>query len=113
MLAPLRTRRAFAAVSRSRNRSRSGSLWVVRAPAPGGATPGDDRIEVGYAIGRPVGTAVVRNRLRRRLRVLMRDLADAGSLEPGRYLVGAQPTAAEAGYATLRTDLARAIEGLG
>ena len=34
-----------------------------------------------YAIGRPVGTAVVRNRLRRRLREVIR--RHAGLLEPG------------------------------
>jgi ribonuclease P protein component len=43
---------------------------------------------VAYAIGRPVGNAVVRNRLRRRLRAIVRAHSDL--LEPGcAYLLGA------------------------
>lgn len=51
---------------------------------------GDDAIPpaVAYAIGRPVGPAVVRNRLRRRLREVVRARRDL--LEPGcAYLLGA------------------------
>ena len=36
--------------------------------------PGGDRVRVAYAIGRPVGPAVVRNRVRRRLRAAVREI---------------------------------------
>jgi ribonuclease P protein component len=62
---------------------------------------------VAYAIGRKTGNAVVRNRLRRRLRAVVRDHADRFS--PGyAYLIGAAPGAAEA---TSR-DLDRAVRAL-
>lgn len=48
-------------------------------PDPSCATP-----QVAFAIGRPVGTAVTRNRIRRRLRELLR----RAPLTPGLYLFG-------------------------
>ena len=54
-----------------------------------------------FSVGRAVGSAPVRNRIRRRLRAIAR--ARAGQLAPGWYLVGA-----EAEYA--RTPLALAEE---
>ena len=44
---------------------------------------------VGYAIGRNVGKAVLRNRVRRQLRSLLEAKSD--QLPAGWYLVGAQP----------------------
>lgn len=49
-----------------------------------------DQPLVGYAIGRSFGGAVQRNRMRRRLRVLLGGQADR--LRPGLYLFGAQPS---------------------
>jgi ribonuclease P protein component len=57
-----------------------------------GAAPA--RVEVGWAIGRPVGTAVVRNRLRRRLRALLAAEHQACPLLPGAYVFRADPSAA-------------------
>jgi ribonuclease P protein component len=55
---------------------------------------------VAFAIGRPVGTAVVRNRVRRRLRALCQ--AHAREFAPGHtYLIGANPRAAVATYGEL------------
>ena len=52
--------------------------------------PRSEPPRVAYAVGRRVGGAVARNRVRRRLRAATR--AHAGELEPGRaYLVGARP----------------------
>jgi ribonuclease P protein component len=63
---------------------------------------------VAYTIGRRVGGAVVRNRLRRRLRALIRDAAP--TLRPGAYLIGAAPAAAELGPDDLRAHLVRALK---
>jgi len=62
--------------------------------------------QVGYAIGRSFGGAVQRNRMRRRLRVLLH--ARANQLRPGLYLVGAQSSLLTAAPA----DLGRAVDGL-
>ncbi|MDZ7674721.1 MAG: ribonuclease P protein component [Acidimicrobiales bacterium] len=104
---PVRSRRAFAALSARRDRGRSGPLWVAHAPLVDG-DGASDRVEVAFAIGRAVGVAVVRNRLRRRLRVLM-DERVAEGLVPGHYLVGARPGAVELTFDQLRDHLGRAL----
>ncbi|HAS09839.1 MAG TPA: ribonuclease P protein component, partial [Acidimicrobiaceae bacterium] len=83
MVAPVRSREDFAALSRSRARGSSGPIWVVHAPAADPAHPG---ARVAYAVSKKVGSAVVRNRVRRRLRPVMDDLDAAGALAPGGYL---------------------------
>lgn len=113
MVEPVRTRREFSTLSSSRNRGRSGPLWVVRADAPR-----DDHavetgaIQVAFAIGKPVGSAVVRNRLRRRLRAAMADFERAGELAPGLYLVGVRPEGATLRFATLTEHLSTACARL-
>jgi ribonuclease P protein component len=72
----------------------------------------DDRAAVAYAISRRVGGAVVRNRLRRQLRVIARSLRANGVLLPGSYLVIVSPEAAGASSATLSGHLAAALDRL-
>jgi ribonuclease P protein component len=60
---------------------------------------------VAYAVGRRVGNAVTRNRVRRRLRTAL--LADRAVVRSdSAYLVGATPAAAGASFAELRDALA-------
>lgn len=62
---------------------------------------------VAFSVGRPVGNAVSRNRVRRRLRTALRE--HAPMLAPGSaYLVRATPAAANASYVEL-SDTLRAI----
>ena len=68
--------------------------------------PGPPR--VAFAVGRRVGGAVVRNRLRRRLR----ELARASSLPGGAWLVSAAPAAGSASFAELRGWWDAAVEQL-
>jgi ribonuclease P protein component len=58
-----------------------------------------------YGVGRAVGPAVVRNRVRRRLRSAAREIALARGLPSGAYLVTVRPGAAELDYASLRRSL--------
>jgi ribonuclease P protein component len=61
---------------------------------------------VAYAVGRSVGNAVARNRLRRRLRALTREHVDA--FAPGHlYMIAATPSAASVTY----RELDRAFSG--
>ena len=72
--------------------------------------PGDADVRVAYAIGRRVGPAVVRNRLRRRLRAAAREIDVAtGGLPTGAYLVSVRPAATQRSYGELRDDLASAL----
>lgn len=68
---------------------------------------------VAFALGRRVGTAVTRNRIRRRLRAALAELAASEPGVPGGlYLVGAGPDAATASFAELRDGLAVALSRL-
>jgi ribonuclease P protein component len=81
----VRDRRTFGALRRDGARHRSGPVTVtvvVDDIAP--------RAHVAYAVGRAVGGAVERNRLRRRLRAIVRD----AELAPGAYLISVAPSAA-------------------
>jgi ribonuclease P protein component len=89
----------FRALARGRRRRR-GDVMVTCALVG----PVTDPPRVAYAVGRPVGGAVVRNRVRRRLRAATR--AHAAVLTPGHaYLVHAAPGAAGATYAELDAAL--------
>ena len=72
---------------------------------PDVSTPG----RVGFVVSKSVGPAVTRNRVKRRLRHLMRErvtlLADDSLL-----VVRAQPSAAEASYRDLGVELDRCLE---
>jgi ribonuclease P protein component len=67
---------------------------------------------VAYAIGRACGPAVTRNRLRRRLRSIVRDLDRRQALPNGLLLIGARPAAIELTFDQLREateDLLRSL----
>lgn len=68
-----------------------------------------DPPRVAFAIGRPVGAAVVRNRTRRRLRAAISELAPVS----GDYLVSVTPAAADVSFDELRTHLAAALTAVG
>ena len=103
------SRAAFTELQRSRARGSSGPVRAVFAPVDEG-TPGLFP-QVGYAIGRPCGTAVVRNRLRRRAREVVR--AEAESLPKGSFLVRLGPGAADLSPAEFRADVAAALRRAG
>jgi ribonuclease P protein component len=80
---------------------------VAFVPAPAGEAPAHPC--VAFAIGRRVGPAVVRNRLRRRLRDEVGVLVRAGQVPAGAYLIGLTPAAAEVDGPALRGHLRRAL----
>jgi ribonuclease P protein component len=65
---------------------------------------------VAYALGRSVGSAPVRNRLRRRLRAAIHERA--ALLAPGSYLVGAGPGAVTMSPDELRGAVAELLRGV-
>jgi ribonuclease P protein component len=79
------------------------------SPVP--ATDGAQAPRAGFIVGRNVGNAVARNKVRRRLRYLVAQHLDR--LPPGSLLVvRANPAAATARYDELATDLGSALDRL-
>ncbi len=104
-------RRTFQELRSRGVRVRHGPLSVVHL-AP--ADPDDASTRVAFALTRKVGSAVVRNRLRRRLRALCAELdrTRPGGLPRGALLLSAGPSAVRRTPDELRTDVARLLDAL-
>lgn len=102
----LRSRLDFAALQ-SDSRGRTDQLLVLRY-----RRNGLDRTRYGISTGRRIGGAVVRNRIRRRLRHLL--AGRHGEVAPGwDVLIIARPPAATAAYDDLSTSLGRLVRQAG
>ncbi|MHB8671039.1 MAG: ribonuclease P protein component [Acidimicrobiales bacterium] len=98
----IRDRSTFATLRREGRRVRRGAVTVTWAPGDPAEPP-----RVAYAVGRRVGGAVLRNRIRRRLRAT---IAEGRSLlRPGAYLIGADPAAAGLQFGELRSMVWEAL----
>ncbi|HEY2812949.1 MAG TPA: ribonuclease P protein component [Acidimicrobiales bacterium] len=105
-LGRVREHGTFRALQRNGARGRSGPLTVIAlVDTESGATG----VRAAFAVGRRVGPAVIRNRIRRRLRAILREI----DLAPGAYLVIAGSTAATTPYEELRAHAARAAAAAG
>jgi ribonuclease P protein component len=99
--ARVRGRAAFVALRHQGRRSRRRAVQVT-------FVAGDGPPAVAFSIGRAVGTAVVRNRLRRRLRSILAEL----TLDRGNYLVMVSPAAAPLSFAELREQVEACLADL-
>jgi ribonuclease P protein component len=97
--------RRAAEFSRLRQRGRriaTGLLTFYRSDA----LPSDRMSVVGITVGKPIGKAVIRNKVRRRLAAILHEtLADRRL----RLLVVARPAAAEAPFDALRREVERVL----
>ena len=100
----IRDRATFDALASGRRRRR-GPISMTFLPGDPSVPP-----RVAYAIGKRVGPAVVRNRVRRRMRAAA--LAHRAELRPGgAYLFGAAPAAANAPYAEIDAAMSELLAG--
>jgi ribonuclease P protein component len=95
----------FRALARPAGRASRGAIRVSYVP---GSAGGPASARVGYAIGRRCGSAVTRNRLRRRLRAIVAQARPG--LEPGAYLVLTAPEATSLRFAELAAAVRSAME---
>jgi ribonuclease P protein component len=76
------------------------SLWCSYLPDTDSTPP-----RVAFAIGRKVGPAVVRNRLRRQIRAVLNEQQQLDHLTAGSYLFGAHPSVADLAFGELRDEV--------
>jgi len=107
----IRDRSTFRALSRPEGRATRGPVRVTFVPPP------PDRptafVQVGYAISRHHGSAVIRNRLRRRLRAAVREASGSGDIPAGAYLVRPAPGAADVAFGDLADLVSAALAAAG
>jgi ribonuclease P protein component len=97
-------RASFDALRRGR-RGRAGAVSVTYVADPvERATP-----RVAFQVGKATGGAVVRNRVRRRLRAALRELRHQGRLPAGTYLVGGRAEVADQPWPKVLADVDGAV----
>lgn len=103
----VRGRKVFAELRRSRRRAWSGPVRVQFLATE----ETDETRRVAFALPRKLGTAVERNRLRRRLRAVMAEATT--SVPPGAYLVGVGSGFRGLPYEELKTRMIDAMQRAG
>lgn len=73
---------------------------------------GDAAMRVGYTVTKKIGNAVVRNRMKRRLRALARELLPGGGVPGADHVLIGRNGGIERDFALLRTELAKALRKL-
>ena len=87
-----------------------------RAPMPGfvllvrDRQDGDGMMRVGYTVTKKVGNAVVRNRMKRRLRELARDLLPEHGVAGADHVLIGRNGGIERDFGLLRTELRKALK---
>lgn len=82
----------------------SGFVLLVRDRADG-----DAALRVGYTVTKKIGNAVVRNRMKRRLRALAREALPGGGISGADHVLIGRNGGVERDYADLRKELAKAL----
>ena len=100
-------RAAFQALRRDGRRGRHGAVSVTWLPDPG--PPGGSPPRLACAVGKATGGAVVRNRIRRRLRSAALELQRLDRLPDGTYLLAGSSAVAQLPFDELVRELDAAV----
>ena len=117
-LGRLKRRAEFQAVAAGRRKAVAAGLilQVLRHRTDHGqsvADVGESGMRVGYTASRRVGNAVARNRAKRRLRALAKEVLPARAAAGCDYVLIARTETVNRPFNALRGDLLRALERLG
>lgn len=103
-LTTLKKRADFLAANAGRRAATPGFVLLVRD-----RNDGDPMKRVGFTVTRKIGNAVIRNRMKRRLRALAREIiADKGIAGADHVMIG-RAGGVERDFAMLREELVRAL----
>jgi ribonuclease P protein component len=106
-LATIRKRSDFLAANAGRRASSPGFVLLVRDRADGNPAK-----RVGFTVTKKIGGAVVRNRMKRRLRALARELLPAGGIPGADHVLIGRSGGIERDFTQLRQELTSALERL-
>ena len=84
-----------------------GFVLLVRA-----RDDGDPAMRVGFTVTKRIGNAVVRNRMKRRLRALARELLPIGGIAGADHVLIGRAGGIERDFAALRGELGKALARL-
>ena len=71
---------------------------------------GDDALRVGFTVTKKIGGAVVRNRMKRRLRALARELLPTAGIPGADHVLIGREGGIEREFGLLREELAKALD---
>jgi ribonuclease P protein component len=100
LIGRIHERRTFERLQRHGRRATTETLWCRYIADPTISPPA-----VAFSVGRALGNAVARNRLRRRLRAIVAARARSGLLPHGHLLLGGRPGACERSFDELDADV--------
>ena len=106
-LITLRKRADFLAANAGRRAAAPGFVLLVRNRADG-----DQAIRVGYTVTKKIGSAVVRNRMKRRLRALAREFLPVGGFAGADHVLIGRSAGIERDFAMLQQEFASALDKL-
>jgi ribonuclease P protein component len=100
----LRKRSDFLAANAGKRAPMPGFVLLVRDRADG-----HDTLRVGFTVTKKIGNAVVRNRMKRRLRALSRDVLAADGVAGADHVLIGRAGGIERDYAALKIELVKAL----
>jgi ribonuclease P protein component len=103
-LTTISARRDFLAANSAKRRAAAGFVLLVRD-----RQDGDTAKRVGFTVTKKIGNAVVRNRMKRRLRALARDLVVSHGKPGSDHILIGRAGGIERDYLTLRAELEKAL----
>lgn len=112
MLERLKTRRQFLRVAAGKKKWAAPGVVLQVAPQPADDRPPSEEVRYGLTVTRRVGGAVVRNRIRRRLRAVAEDVLPQAAAGAHDYVLIGRRTTSGRDFEALKKDLITGLRKL-